>query len=167
MASSEAEVTTAATWDALPDSLALRILGLVPADTRLRCSKVRRDWRRLLSSAAVWSRLDLSPAGCATCHAASEEALLRGFAAKAGGALVSLDVSGRSQLPVAALLEVATANAGTLNTLCATVRRAKSKDATWSGFCVCSRAALMRCAGDRSSSSARTTKTTCHPLPDF
>jgi hypothetical protein len=145
MSTSEAGAATAATWDALPDSLALRILSLVPVDTRLRCSEVRRDWRRLLGSAAAWTRLNLSPAGCATCRAASEEVLLRGFAAKAAGALAFLDVSGRAELPVAALLDVVAANAATLKTLRATVRRVNSKVS--SGFSVRSRAALTRRAG--------------------
>ena len=124
-------MTTAAAWDALPDSLALLILGLVPADSRLRCSEVRRDWRRLLSSASAWSRLDLSLAGCSTDRKASDEALLCGFAAKAAGALAILDVSARAELPVATLLEVVTANAATLTTLHTTVRRAKSMGFVW------------------------------------
>jgi hypothetical protein len=86
MSTSEAEAATAATWDALPDALALRILSLLPVDTRLRCSEVRRHWRRLLAAgSAAWARLDLSAtAGIAGVVTA---ALVKAAVARAGGRL--------------------------------------------------------------------------------
>ena len=95
------DATAALAWETFPEvlpELALCIFNRVPVDSRLRCREVCRPWRQLLSSAAAWSGLDLSPASCVTCHAASDEALLRGFAEKAVGALTFLDVSGRADV---------------------------------------------------------------------
>jgi hypothetical protein len=86
---------------------------------------VRKAWHALLlGSPAAWTRLDLSAASGVTCGA-SAEALLRGAAAKAAGALAFLDVSGRDTLPAEALLDVVTANAAALRT---TVRACRTCD---------------------------------------
>jgi hypothetical protein len=121
----EGEVTTAATWDTLPDVLVLRIMADVPVDTHLRCSEVRRGWHALLRSPAAWTawtRLDLSCFRRRVTSSVSDDAVVRGFASKAAGALASLDVSGLDTLTVATLLDVVTANAATLRELRTAVR---------------------------------------------
>ena len=112
---------TAATWDSLPDALKLRIFDELSLFVWLVGMRVSRRWRTVLSSAADWTRLDLSFERCEACRA-SDEALLRGFAAKATGTVTFLNVCGRDNLPVQALLEVVAANAVTLQNLRATVR---------------------------------------------
>jgi hypothetical protein len=76
---------------------------------------VCRGWRAALSERALWTRLDVSRTSGVTTRVA--DALLRGAAARAGGELQRLDVSGRPAVSRKALLAVATANAATLREL--------------------------------------------------
>jgi hypothetical protein len=99
----------------LPHALLLLIFALLPVDMRARCACVCRAWRAALSERSLWVRLDLSRTSGVT--RAVTDALLRGAAARAGGALETLDVSGCLAVSVEALLAVATANAGTLREL--------------------------------------------------
>jgi hypothetical protein len=102
---------------ALPHPLALKIFAALPADTRLRCAEVCRGWRGTLAERSLWTRLDVSDTSGVT-HKVTP-ALLRAAAAKAGGGLTALDVSGVWQALNAddTLREVLAANAGTLREL--------------------------------------------------
>jgi hypothetical protein len=85
----------------------------VPVDTRLRCCEVSAGWCDFLATErSLWTALDVSPSSGVT-HAVTD-ALLRCAAAKAGGALTALDVSGCEQLSHAALLDVLNDNADSL-----------------------------------------------------
>jgi hypothetical protein len=99
----------------LPHALVLLILTLLPVDVRARCACVCRAWRAALSERSLWVRLDMSRTSGVT--RAVTDALLRGAAARAGGALETLDVSGCLAVSAEALLAVATANATTLREL--------------------------------------------------
>jgi hypothetical protein len=77
---------------ALPPALAHKIFAALPADTRLRCAEVCRDWRAMVAERSLWTRLDLSDTSGMT-HRVTP-ALLRAAATKAGGALEALDASG-------------------------------------------------------------------------
>jgi len=112
----------AASFEALPNALTLRILAMLPADERARCSAVRRACCHLLNTPAAWTRLDLSPRGGVTCRASAEELLL-GAAAKAHGELEFLDVSGCDYLHLRTLLKVVAENKSALRELRTTVRR--------------------------------------------
>jgi hypothetical protein len=103
---------------ALPLPVAQRIFSMLPVDQRARCACVCRGWRALLDDARVWTRLDLSDGSGVTCRVSDR--VLRGAAARAGGALVTLDVSRDGEPPRGfhdALLEVVQANGGTLREL--------------------------------------------------
>ncbi len=93
-------------------------MALLPADARTRCATVCCGWRALAAAdASLWARLDLSAESGVNCHIS--DSVLRGAAARAGGALETLDV-GRAldySLSHAVLLEVVRANAGTLHEL--------------------------------------------------
>ncbi len=97
----------------LPLALALQCFARVPVDTRLRCAEVCPDWRAMLTERSLWTRVDLAAASRVT------PALLRAAAAKAGGALEALDVSGVWQplFEDGVLREVLAANAGALREL--------------------------------------------------
>jgi hypothetical protein len=103
------------TLASLPHALLLHVFAALPADTRLRCAEVCRGWRSALTERSLWTRLDLSHTS-GVMHRLTD-ALLRAAAAKAGGALTALDVSGCEQLTHEALLAVVTANACTLREL--------------------------------------------------
>jgi hypothetical protein len=99
----------------LPHAVVLLIFLLLPVDLRARCACVCSSWRAALSERFLWTRLDVS-------HTSGNsvvvtDALLRGAAARAGGALHTLDVSGSVRVSHDALLLVATANAATLHEL--------------------------------------------------
>jgi hypothetical protein len=99
----------------LPHALVLLIFSLLPVDVRARCACVCRGWRAVLREGSLWTRLDVSrTSGVAL---AVSDALLRGAAARAGGGLQTLDVSGSDEVSGEALLAVATANAGALREL--------------------------------------------------
>jgi hypothetical protein len=100
---------------ALPQPLAHKIFAALQADTRLRCVEVCTGWRDALSERSLWTRLDLSETSGVT-HRVTP-ALLRAAAAKAGGALQALDVSGCTSLVHDALRGVLAANAGALREL--------------------------------------------------
>jgi hypothetical protein len=102
---------------ALPLPLAHKIFAALPADTRLRCVEVCPFFRDTLAERSLWTRLDLSDTSGVS-HRVTP-ALLRAAAAKAGGALQALDVSGVWHLLNAddTLREVLAANAGALREL--------------------------------------------------
>jgi hypothetical protein len=104
-------------FGALPRALSLKIFAALPADTRLRCAEVCRDWRAMVGERSLWTRLNLSETSGVTREVTP--ALLRAAAAKAGGALQALDVSDVWRLlnDGDALREVLAANAGALREL--------------------------------------------------
>jgi hypothetical protein len=95
----------------LPAPLVLNIFSRLTADERARCATVRRSWRAALLERRLWTRLDLSATSGVTCTV--NNAALVAAAARAGGSLEALDLSGR-YASSAALLAVATANSETL-----------------------------------------------------
>ena len=73
----------------IPPILAFAAL---PIDARLRCSEVCPSWRAALASAKeLWLHVDLSEGSGVTAHVSN--ALLRCACARAGGDLLSLDIS--------------------------------------------------------------------------
>jgi hypothetical protein len=108
---------------ALPHAVALQIFALLPVDLRARCAAVCRGWRALLADAGAWTRLDLSD-DCGVTVRLTARVLL-GAAARAGGALQTLDVNREDGAYIARgayidqelLLQVITANAATLREL--------------------------------------------------
>jgi hypothetical protein len=98
----------------LPHAVVLSIFAQLPVDLRARCACVCRGWRAALCERALWTRLDVSGTSGV---AAVTDALLRGAAARAGGALEALDASGSFDVSREALLEVAAANGGALRQL--------------------------------------------------
>jgi hypothetical protein len=102
---------------ALPPPVAHCIFLLLPVDARARCATVCRGWRALLADASLWTRLDLSNTSGITCRISARA--LRGAAARAGGALETLDLNRNNLETVdnALLLELLTANAGSLREL--------------------------------------------------
>jgi hypothetical protein len=103
--------------DSLPLAVWLHIFSLLPADARACCAAVRRAWRAALADACHWQELDLSPSSGVR---VATEAVLAGAAARAGGRLRALNVSGVATLRMEALLAVLSANAAALRTLYAT-----------------------------------------------
>jgi hypothetical protein len=99
----------------LPHAVVLLIFALLPVDLRARCACVCRAWRAAVSERSLWTRLDVSRTSGVTARVT--DALLREAAARAGGALQALDVSGRRRVSHEALLTVVTANAATLREL--------------------------------------------------
>jgi hypothetical protein len=83
---------SAAVLAPLPLAVALKILALLPADCRLRCAEVSRAWRAAQTDCSMWTRLDFSPASGVVARVT--DALLLAAAARAGGALQALDLSG-------------------------------------------------------------------------
>jgi hypothetical protein len=123
------DATTALT--SLPLSVVLHIFSLLPVDCRLRCAEVCRSWRSVLLERSLWTRLVLTfksgvTAGDDNVDADASDSdsddegrwdsLLRCAAARAGGGLQSLQVD-TCCVTHTALLEVATANVGTLREL--------------------------------------------------
>jgi hypothetical protein len=109
------EAPPATTIASLPHELLARVLARVPVDTRLRCCEVSAGWCDFLASErSLWTALDFSPSSGVT-HRVTD-ALLRAAAAKAGGALTSLDLPFRMGASVShkELLEVVTVNADSL-----------------------------------------------------
>jgi hypothetical protein len=100
----------------LPHALVLHILSLLPVDCRLRCAVVCRSWRAALEERSLWRCLDLSENGVSP-NCEVTDALLRAAAARAGGQLQSLDVTGCARLTHAALLAAVTANSASLRDL--------------------------------------------------
>jgi hypothetical protein len=96
-------------------AVVLHIFAQLPADLRARCACVCRGWRAAVSERSLWMRLDVSRTSGIS--VAVTDALLRGAAARAGGALQTLDVSGSWRVSHEALLAVATANANALREL--------------------------------------------------
>jgi hypothetical protein len=105
------EAPPAATIASLLCALLARVLARVPVDERLRAAAVCRDWCALLATdRSIWMALDLTYSSGGVTHAATD-AVLRAVAAKAGGALRSLNVS-RQDNSFGALLDTVTVNAG-------------------------------------------------------
>ena len=102
---------------ALPPALMRRICALLPVDARARCATVSPGLRALLADCSLWTRLDLSEASGITCRVS--DGVLRGAAARAGGALQTLILEHTRKCGItdAALLEVVKANAGALQEL--------------------------------------------------
>jgi hypothetical protein len=102
---------------ALPPPLLLQIFAALPADTRLRCAEVCTGWRATLAERSLWTRLDVSHTSGVMQR--KTPALLRAVAARSGGALTALDVSGVWQrfYHNGTLREVLAALAGSLREL--------------------------------------------------
>ena len=103
---------------ALPHALATRVWNAVPCDARLRYREVCRAWRDALAEPRAWAELKLTAADGLS--VAVTPALLRGFAARAGGRLERLYVAYPRALQEelhAELLAVVAANAGSLRLL--------------------------------------------------
>jgi hypothetical protein len=99
-----------------PHDILLLLFAQLPADVRARCACVCRAWRAAAAERSLWTRrLDVSFSSGVT--APMTDALLHGAAARAGGGLQALDVSGSRRITPAALRAVATANAGALTAL--------------------------------------------------
>ena len=98
----------------LPHSVALQIFALLPADQRARAAVICRAWRAIVAEPCLWTRLDLSPASGV--KRPVTDAVLRGAAALARGALEVLDLGDCDTSPEAEL-EVIVANAGSLREL--------------------------------------------------
>ncbi len=114
MADAAEPVAAADALTLLPSAVQALIFAQLPVDLRARCACVCRGWRGALSERALWTRLDVSRTSGVTARVT--DAFLRGAAARAGGALQSLDVSG-SRATSQAELDVARANAATLREL--------------------------------------------------
>ena len=95
--------------------MTLRIFACVPADARARAALVCRAWRDAIAEPSVWAQLDLDMMSVVT--VAFTDAVLRGAAARAQGQLTSLLLRCSEQLSIAAVLDVVTANAGSLREL--------------------------------------------------
>ena len=105
-------------FESLPQPLALRILALLPADSRLLAAAVCRVWRAALADPALWTRLDLTAeSGLAKPYFVWSDALLCAAAARAGGQLAALRVSAQRFQAHDSLPAVLTANAATLREL--------------------------------------------------
>jgi hypothetical protein len=100
---------------ALPPALVLAVFSLLPVDARARCAAVCRAWRAALLEPCLWQHLDLSEASGVT--RPLTPALMAAAAARAGGTLRTLNVSGTARMPAEALLAVVTANAVALREL--------------------------------------------------
>jgi hypothetical protein len=106
-----------ACFEALPPAIVLAVLALLPVDQRLRCREVCRAWCAALEERSLWTRLDLSDgSGVAAAHLAHAAGLLAA-AARAGGQLQSLDVTGCARLDFDVLRAVVGGSAATLRTL--------------------------------------------------
>jgi hypothetical protein len=99
----------------LPHALVLAVFSALPPDARARAALVCRGWRAVLREWSLWTFLDLSPASGVTVRAT--DAVLRGAAARAGGGLHTLIVTGCRFITADALLAAAHANAGALREL--------------------------------------------------
>jgi hypothetical protein len=99
----------------LPHAVLQLIFAQLPVDLRARCACVCRGWRAAVSERTLWTALDVSRTSGVS--VAVTDAVLCGAAARAGGELKSLDVSGSVAISLEELLAVATANAATLQQL--------------------------------------------------
>jgi hypothetical protein len=126
----------------LPASLALHVFAALPADARARAGAVCRAWRDATAERSLWAALDLSASSGVSVDAT--DAVLLAAAAKAGGKLRLLDVTGCSRVSHEALLTVAAANAGALRELRASGRCPSTDASSPPGLDAC--AALLRAA---------------------
>jgi hypothetical protein len=118
------DAAAATTTLALPHALACAVFARLPVDARLRACEVSRGWQATLADVGLWARLDLSAESGGLARAATD-ALLLAAAAKAGGALQSLNVSGCARITEDVLLAVAADNADALTELRASSRHAR------------------------------------------
>jgi hypothetical protein len=95
----------------LPPGLVREILRRLPADQLARVACVSLAWRAAVADPALWRRLDFSVGSGCLCTVA--EFAVRAAAARAGGSLEALDLTGRPT-PWAAVRAVAVANAASL-----------------------------------------------------
>ena len=109
------------TAPALPPSLELEIIKRLPADARARAACVCPRWRDALKDPSLWLRLDLSVTSGVTCSVNYEA--LKAAAARAGGALQALDLTGRTCLlhPVREVVAANAASLRELRTLCSSL----------------------------------------------
>jgi hypothetical protein len=98
----------------LPAALVHNVFSRLTADERARCATVCRSWCTLVSERSLWLCLDLSVSSGVTCI--FNDAALVAAAARAGGQLEALDLTGRN-VSFAALLTLVTANSATLREL--------------------------------------------------
>lgn len=113
-AASEAAPSALAPLAPLLLPLVQRIFLSIPAVDRARASCVSRGWRDVLADPALWRCLNLQLYALGRLDAA---ALLRGAAARAYGSLHTLNVSGPHCFPPQTVMDVVTANAGSLREL--------------------------------------------------
>ena len=99
----------------LPHAVALQIFALLPADARARAAVICRAWRAAVAEPSLWTRLDLSPASGV--KRPVTDAVLRGAAALACGALKALYLEDCVDVTHDVRLEVVTANARSLREL--------------------------------------------------
>jgi len=105
-------------WAALPTALLHTIFSLLPADSRLLAAATCRSWRSDAADATLWRHLAVTSA---TSAPKQRQELLHAAAARAQGALESLDATGVPRLSsprvFTGLLDLLRANAGTLSAL--------------------------------------------------
>ena len=81
-------------FEALPHAVQLRIFGLLPLDTRLRCIEVSRAWRSTLQDTAAWTHVvlppDFSPVRRVVLSSTPQQQL-QAAVARSGGMLQVLD----------------------------------------------------------------------------
>jgi hypothetical protein len=94
----------------LPHAVVLAIFALLLVDQRLLCRAVCRGWRAVLGDVSLWQRVNMSAESGGVAYEVTD-ALLRAAAARAGGQLQGLNVSGCVQVTQKALLAVLRANA--------------------------------------------------------
>ena len=95
----------------LPHELTRIIFGKLPADARMWCLEVCKEWKEILDDHRLWLSLDLSPTSGVR---SSTEGLLRAASRRAGGQLRVLDVSDMTMLSLQTLCTVARENAANL-----------------------------------------------------
>ena len=81
---------SAARFESLPHGVQLRIFGLLPLDSRLRCTEVCRGWRDCLQDVEAWKHI-VVPADSAGPYIWYQ--VMRAALARTGGHLETLDVS--------------------------------------------------------------------------
>ena len=98
-------------FSSLPHAVAQLVFKKIPADSRARAALVCRTWRDAIAEPAVWTQISLARARGITVEVT--DAVLRGATARARGQLTDL-VLGAGRISIDALVEVLTAQQGTL-----------------------------------------------------
>ena len=99
----------------LPHAVALYVFSFLPADQRARAAVICRAWCAAVAEPSLWTRLDLSPASGVLQPVT--DAMLRGAAALARGALEVLVLDGCDAISQDVQTEIVTANSGSLREL--------------------------------------------------